>query len=557
MKKRIFRSIYLTAMSTLVIGVVLIMAVVYNYFDKQLLENTWEKTEYLMTGVESQGTAYLEQVETDNRITYIAADGTVLYDNQANAAEMENHNEREEIVEAMANGRGTSVRYSNTLSQKTVYCAKKLSDGTILRVSFLQHTVWYLFGITALHIGVCFAVFLVFTWLLASGQAKRMVKPINDLNLENPEIDENYEELGPLVHRIRQQNKKIGEHMRALRTQQEEFEAIANYMQEGLLVMNRKGEILSYNRCVREFFEVGEDLTGKSALLLNRSEQFRNTVTGVLDGRHVTQLIALSKRQYELIANPVVDGTESGIRGAILLIVDVTEREQREQMRREFTSNVSHELKTPLTSIYGMSDLMMNGLVKPEDIAGFAADIHKETARMIRLVTDILKLSMLSESDQPMECKPVDLFFVAKEVISQLEHIAKDKEITLHLTGEHCTIDGDENILFELVYNLCDNAIRYNRVGGSVQISLKGDLQGTVLSVSDTGIGIPKEHQSRIFERFYRVDKSHSSKVGGTGLGLSIVKHAVARHHGEITLTSEENKGTTISILFKNSGACI
>ncbi len=550
MKRKIFRGIFLTALLALITGLALVMGVVYNYYDRQMLEETWDKADYLAQGVERLGADYLAALHVEDRITFVDVDGTVLFDNQAQADGMENHGDREEIREALETGSGSSERTSRTLSEKTVYCALRLSDGRVLRVAYSQYTVLHLFWVTVLPVAGIAAVILLVTWLIAARIAKHTVQPINEINLADPDIDERYEELAPLVRRMKKQNRRIEEHMKELRRQQEEFQTVSDYMQEGLLLVNQKAEILSYNRCIREFFENEEELLGRSALLLNRSEIFREVMSGVLEGKHYTEILPLKGRTYELIANPVAEENGSGVRGAIVLLVDVTEREEREQMRREFTSNVSHELKTPLTSIYGMSDLMRNGLVKPEDIPGFASDIYKEAERMIRLVSDIMKLSKLEEQEQDAEPKPVDLFALAEEVKQELSYLAKEKEINLYLTGEHCTINGNENVLFELLYNLCDNGIRYNRPGGNVRISIEPEGERVRLTVADNGIGIPREHQGRVFERFYRVDKSHSSKMGGTGLGLSIVKHAAAYHHADVQLKSEENMGTTIIITF-------
>ena len=551
MTKRVFRGIFLTSLLTLAVCLLFTMGLLYDYYDGRLQDEQAAKAAYIAAGVEQMGQDYFKAMDkAEDRVTLIAADGTVLYDNEADAKTMENHSDRVEFQQALANGVGQATHHSNTLSQKTDYYALRLDNGQVLRVATNTFTVWALLLCLLQPLCVIVLLAVILSAVLASRISKAIVKPINEMNLDAPDIDESYEELGPLLRKINAQNRRIERQMDELRRRQKEFEVIADNMSEGLLILDSKTEILSANRSVSRFFDTPGELRGQSALVLNRSEPFRRMVSDVLDGRHADFMAPVSGRTYELIANPVF-GVEGKAAGAVVLIVDVTEREERERLRREFTANVSHELKTPLTSIYGISDMLMSGMVKSEDVAGFAGDIHREADRLIRLVGDIIKLSQLDEDLPAFPKEPVDLYQTAADVIERLRSVAVSRSISMGLSGEHCTVNGSSDLLHEMLYNLCDNAIKYNRDGGSVSVTVeKLPDGGTQVRVQDTGIGIPREHLDRVFERFYRVDKSHSKQIGGTGLGLSIVKHVALYHGGQVAIDSTVGEGTTITITF-------
>lgn len=551
MTKRVFRGIFLTSLLILLVCLIFTMGLLYDYYNGRLGDEQAAKAAYIAAGVEQMGQDYFKVMDkAEDRVTLIAADGTVLYDNEADAKTMENHSDREEFQEALKNGVGRATHHSNTLSQKTDYYALRLENGQVLRVATDTFTVWALLLCLLQPLCVIVMLAVVLSAVLASRISKAIVKPINEMNLDAPDIDESYEELGPLLRKINAQNRRIEHQMDELRRRQKEFEVIADNMSEGLLILDSKTEILSANRSVSRFFDVPGELRGQSALVLNRSEPFRRMVNDVLDGHHADFMAPVGGRSYEMIANPVF-GADGETAGAVVLIVDVTEREARERLRREFTANVSHELKTPLTSIYGISDMLMSGMVKSEDVAGFAGDIHREADRLIRLVGDIIKLSQLDEDLPAFPKEPVDLYQTAADVIERLRSVAVSRSISMGLSGEHRTINGSSDLLHEMLYNLCDNAIKYNRDGGSVSVTVEGLPDGgTRVRVQDTGIGIPHEHLDRVFERFYRVDKSHSKQIGGTGLGLSIVKHVALYHGGQVAIDSTVGEGTTITVTF-------
>ena len=504
---------------------------------------------YAAQAVETMGDKYFTDLDSTNRITWVGADGTVLYDSVADVATMENHANREEIAEAYANGYGSSIRYSRTLAEKTVNYAVLLSDGSVIRISSTQSTVWHQLLKMLEPLIFITLIVLVIAFCLAIAISKKIVKPINEIDLEHPDIDDDYEELFPLLHKIKRQNEQIEAHINDLHRQQKEFETITENMTEGFLLIDSRSEILAFNSSVKKLLDSENIEDGVSVFTLNRSEPFRTVVDDSLAGEHSEQEMTNNGRIYHLLANPVrVDGSLSG---AVIVILDVTEKEKRKEMRREFSANVSHELKTPLTSIYGTSELMLNGLVKPEDMQTFAKSIHDESGRMITLVSDIIELSKLDDHKISSEKEKVDLYQSAQEVVDRFRQIAEKRQITLELTGEHAVIQGIPAIITEIISNLCDNAVKYNKENGKVTVSVTKNVQGRpVLSVKDTGIGIPKEHEFRIFERFYRVDKSHSKAIGGTGLGLSIVKHGAHIHNAAIEIKSNVGEGTEISLTF-------
>ena len=547
MTKKIFKSTVLVSASVLILGIAFVLGILYQYFGKQLDTELAREASYLAYGVEQQGEDYLQQLKnTDSRITYIGEDGTVIYDNEADAAEMENHKDREEFQEALATGAGEAQRMSSTLSEKTVYYAKRLSDNSVLRVSSTQYSAFALV-LQLIQPVLCIVfVMLILAGVFASKIAGKIVEPINELDLEKPDENEIYEEVAPLLGKINRQNRQIRTQLEEARRNQEEFSIITENMQEGLLVIDSYTMILSGNSSAWKIFQVDKPGTGRSVYSLDRNEDFRKVIETVLEGKHGSALLHLDNEFVQLIANPV--NRDGKTVGAVLLLMNETEKVQRENLRREFSANVSHELKTPLTSISGFAEIIQDGFVKEEDVKKFAGRIYKEAQRLIQLVEDTIRISQLDEGENPYEWENIDLYTVAKDVCGNLNEAAKKKNVHLYIEGERLICRTVRPILEEILYNLCDNGIKYNKDNGIVSILIK-DLGNEVqLSVEDNGIGIPREDRKRVFERFYRVDKSHSKEIGGTGLGLSIVKHGVTFLGGTLNLVSEVDKGTEITV---------
>ena len=548
MTSKIFRNSFLVGVAVFFLSIALFMGVLYQYFGSQLLIQLESEAALAARGVEMGSMDYLDGLSSANRITWIDAGGTVLFDNQADPAQMENHADREEVRAALESETGTASRYSTTLSQRTLYFAQRLADGTVLRVSSEQRSLPSLLLSMVQPILIILVLAVALSAVLASRLSKHIIKPVLAIDLEHPEDSDTYEELTPLLSRIKQQNQTIAQQMAQLRQKQNEFTAITENMSEGFLLLDRQGRILSHNSGALRLLHAAAPEERASYLTLNRTERFRQAVDAALTGRRDEQLVDLGGRCCQLLANPVIQ--DGQVAGAVLVILDVTEREQREELRREFTANVSHELKTPLTSISGIAEIIKGGLVKPQDIPGFADDIYGEAQRMIRLVEDILRLSQLDEGGSSLQTEEVDLYHLAQEVAGRLTPAAVKGQVTLEVTGGPVRISGVRQLLDEMISNLCDNAIKYNRPGGRVTISVSRSDRGAELSVSDTGIGIPPEDQSRVFERLYRVDKSHSKAIGGTGLGLSIVKHGAAFPGADLSLESQPDRGTTIRLTF-------
>lgn len=547
MTKKIFKSTVFVSASVLILGIAFVLGILYQYFGKQLDTELAREASYLAYGVEQQGEEYLQQLKnTDSRITYIGEDGTVLYDNEADAAEMENHKDREEFQEALATGAGEAQRISGTLSEKTVYYAKRLSDNSVLRVASTQYSAFALvLQLVQPVLCIIFAM-LILAGIFASRIAGKIVEPINELDLEKPDENEVYEEVAPLLGKISRQNRQIHTQLEEARRNQEEFSIITENMQEGLLVIDSYTMILSGNSSAWKIFQVNEPGTGRSVYSLDRNEDFRKVIETVLEGKHGSALLHLDNEFVQLIANPV--NRDGKTVGAVLLLMNETEKVQRENLRREFSANVSHELKTPLTSISGFAEIIQDGFVKEEDVKKFAGRIYKEAQRLIQLVEDTIRISQLDEGENPYEWENIDLYTVAKDVCGNLNEAAKKKNVHLYIEGERLICRTVRPILEEILYNLCDNGIKYNKDNGIVSILIR-DLGNEVqLSVEDNGIGIPREDRKRVFERFYRVDKSHSKEIGGTGLGLSIVKHGVTFLGGTLNLVSEVDKGTEITV---------
>ena len=524
------------------------MGVLYNHFGNQLEEELRTETEFLSIAVENEGMGAFDSIPSEaERITYIDTDGTVLFDNRSNADDMENHLDREEIQEAMEDGSGMAVRESDTLSQRTLYYALRLADGTVLRVSSTQYSLPGLLGGMIQPLLIILILMLILAGFLASRLAKNIVNPLNRLDLDHPEENQTYEEVAPLLTKINRQQKSLQAEIADAKRQQEEFSIITDNMEEGFLVIDSHTEVLSYNSSALRLLGAREQDARQSVLALNRSESFQRTVEKVLGGQHVISNQEFQGITCQVAANPVFQ--EGKVTGAVILILDVTEKMKGEQMRREFTANVSHELKTPLTSISGFAEIINDGFVKPEDTKKFAGRIFKEAQRLITLVNDVIKISQLDEGKLPYEKEEVDLYEAVRETFLRIEDHAKAEGVHLYLYGPHIKSNTVKTILDEIIYNLCDNGIKYNKKGGSLTVTISQEGEKPVVTVEDTGIGISEEDQKRIFERFYRVDKSHSKAIGGTGLGLSIVKHGTMFLGADMKVESTLGEGSKFILI--------
>lgn len=549
MTKKIFKSIMFVCALVLAVGLAAVMGILYSNFDGQMRKELSKEAAYLAYGVEQQGLDYLKNIKDKSaRITYIDQDGTVLFDNEADVSEMKNHSDRTEFQKAEKYGAGESSRYSDTLSEKTIYYALRLKDGTVLRVSGTQDSVLALVENLIFPLCGLLCLMLILSGIMASAISKRIVKPINELDLESPEENQIYEELSPLLSKIHRQNREIQNQLELAKQQQEEFSLITENMQEGLIVIDKYTMILSANSSAWNLFHMDRVCQGESVYCLDREEEFRHAIEQVLSGEHTELVLKLNGSDIQLIANPVIRDKKT--EGAVVLLVNVTEKLERESLRREFSANVSHELKTPLTSISGFAEIMQGGLVKNEDIPKFAGRIYKESQRLLQLVEDVIQISQLDEEKTSYVWEPVDVYQVCKNAFESLKEKAKRLNVHLYICGERMKMEAVRTLLEEAIYNVCDNAIKYNRNDGSVSVFLVQTAQEIQIVVKDTGVGIPKEDQDRVFERFYRVDKSHSKEIGGTGLGLSIVKHAVGALKGSVILRSEEGNGTEICMKF-------
>lgn len=549
MTKKIFKSIMFVCALVLAVGLAAVMGILYSNFDGQMRKELSKEAAYLAYGVEQQGLNYLKNIKDKNaRITYIDQDGTVLFDNEADVSEMKNHSDRTEFQKAEKYGAGESSRYSDTLSEKTIYYALRLKDGTVLRVSGTQDSVLALVENLIFPLCGLLCLMLILSGIMASAISKRIVKPINELDLESPEENRIYEELSPLLSKIHRQNREIQNQLELAKQQQEEFALITENMREGLIVIDKYTMILSANSSAWNLFHMDRVCQGESVYCLDREEEFRHAIEQVLSGEHTELVLKLNGSDIQLIANPVIRDKKT--EGAVVLLVNVTEKLERESLRREFSANVSHELKTPLTSISGFAEIMQGGLVKNEDIPKFAGRIYKESQRLLQLVEDVIQISQLDEEKTSYVWEPVDVYQVCKNAFESLKEKAKRLNVHLYICGERMKMEAVRTLLEEAIYNVCDNAIKYNRNDGSVSVFLTQTAQEIQIVVKDTGVGIPKEDQDRVFERFYRVDKSHSKEIWGTGLGLSIVKHAVGALKGSVILRSEEGNGTEICMKF-------
>ena len=553
MKRKIMQYTILVSLLMIALSVILTFSLNYISFERSVENQLRQESLLVSAGMEQANDdeqSYLNRLSGSvvDRVTWIDADGTVLFDNYADTATMDNHLDRREVADAIENGTGFASRYSGTLSVKTEYYARKLEDGTILRIA-VDHTSVFqlLYRLLLPLIGVL--GLLVFLAAVLSGRiAKQAVRPINDIDLDHVEDTEPYEELSPLLTKISSQSRRIEEQVEQLQRQRREFEAITENMSEGFLIVDSHTNLLSYNSSAKRMLGVENLPEHETVLAINRSSGFRGVLEKALAGRHSQTIFQYKERQYQFLANPVCQHGQ--IVGAVILLMDVTERMEQEAMRREFTANVSHELKTPLTSISGYAEIIEAGIVKEEDISRFAGKIHEEAMRLLTLVNDILKISRLDEDVDLPEKESVDLYSLSEQILSRLQPQAEKRDIHMELSGDHESVLGQRQVLDDMVFNLCDNAIKYNKEQGSLIVRIQKTEEGICLSVQDTGVGIPYEHRERIFERFYRVEKSHSKELGGTGLGLSIVKHGAQLHDAQIRVRSTVGQGTTITLIF-------
>ena len=551
MTKKIFQSILLVAGCVLLASLLIIVGFLYDYFGGVEKNQLRDELSLAAAAVEDGGTDYLSRLTADRcRLTWIAADGSVLYDTRTDAESLENHASRAEVSQALTTGTGESTRYSSTLMEKTMYYAQRLDDGTVLRISISRATVGMIAVGMIQPLLIVLIVALILSGLLARRLSRRIVDPLNSLDLEHPLDNDAYEELSPLLKRIHRQHVEIQTQLRELREKTDEFTQITGSMREGLILLDEHGSILSINAAAQTLFGADAQCVGKDFLTVERSHEISAAIQAAAGDGHSEVRTERAGRVYQFDISRIT--SDGKLLGTVILAFDITEQEFAERNRREFTANVSHELKTPLQGIIGSAELIENGMVRPDDLPRFVGHIHAEAARLVTLIDDIIRLSQLDEGDA-MPTEPVDLLAVSQEAAENLQDAATARDVTVSVTGQPSVIPGVRRLIYEVVYNLCDNAIKYNRDGGRVDVTVAADAGGSSITVADTGIGIAPEHQSRVFERFYRVDKSHSKASGGTGLGLSIVKHAVQYHHGRIELESTPGAGTTIRVVFPNA----
>lgn len=549
MTKKIFKSILFTALLTMIICLIFTVGVEYKFYgDYQF--RALESHSHIISRSLDKGLDIESFADSKERITLIETDGTVIFDNRSDISLMENHSDHIEVIEALKSGSYSDLRFSETVSSSaTYYYAKKLSDGQILRLAVTRKSVFTLL-IQLIPVFVALTILTsVIAFVLAAIITKKILKPINDFDPENPKAEDCYEELSPLIEKLNHQKNRINNQIAQLTQSKMEFEIISENMSEGLLLTDLNGVILSYNKSIKKFFKPDADLTGKKLTALGNTDTLRQVFESIVNTRHAEILYSQHNRFYEITVNPVLDEV-TGPCGAVVLAIDITEKHQNEQFRREFTANVSHELKTPLTSILGFSEILKEGIAAPEDVKGFGADIHRQTKWLISLVNNIIKLSILDEGAIKLEKEELDLKDIATEVAEHLNSIAQSSDIKISVLGDSAKIVANPNLIFEMVYNLCDNSVKYNRKGGYVEL-LTGNKNGSpFITVRDNGIGIPPEHHARIFERFYRIEKSRTHSKGGTGLGLSIVKHIASVTSGTLSLESAPDKGTTITVSY-------
>lgn len=553
MKKRIFLTVFAAALITVLVSLILLVGVTYRYINEDTRDQLMAQLDYLSQAVDDEGLTYLNQLENNSyRITWIAADGAVLFDNRNNISRMENHADRQEFIDAKAHGVSDIERESETMTTRLMYVAEELSDGSVLRIATNDISVGGVAWMLAVPSVLLILCISLLAWFVARKLSRALVEPLNTLDLDHPLAGEAYDELVPLLSRIEQQHREIADQRVQLGQQRNEFQTVIDNMREGLVLLNQSGRILLINRSGRNLMKAmaeEDDLAAGEEIITSRNSVVDSLLDKAYDGKTSSATIIINSRSYEIHASPVE--SDEGIHGAVLFYVDVTEKVEAEQLRREFSANVSHELKTPLHSISGCAELMLSGIVKEEDKPRFLKQIYDEAQHMVSLIENIIKISRLDEEADALPVDKVDLYEIAQTVIEQLGNKAASRGIVMDLSGTHVTIKGVKTLLYEMIYNLCDNAIKYNRRDGEVEVTVSRGRNGrAVVSVADTGIGIAKEDQERIFERFYRVDKSHSRETGGTGLGLSIVKHGAILHDAKIKIESTLGTGTKIILEF-------
>jgi two-component system phosphate regulon sensor histidine kinase PhoR len=553
MTRKIFKNIFLVTLISVILSTMFIIFTVYGVFDEGMQNHQKDEALYIVNALNrvSDKEAYLQAVSnTQSRITWIAPDGTVLFDDLTDPAHLDNHLNRPEVQKALSSVSGSSSRYSSTLSEQTVYYALRLEDGSVLRISNTRSSILGLFLSLIGFFALILIGIVIFVALLAKKASRNILKPLNELNLDEPLENDVYEEIAPLLRRIDKQNALIREQIHNITARQRKFDFVANNMREGLVLLDNQSNILSMNTAARNIFGCnGLDVEGKSILVINRSIQMQNILNKVQEKSPAEETLTLGNKQYELYANPF---GEDELAGSVLFIVNIDSKREAERLRKEFSANVSHELKTPLTSISGYAEIMRDGMVDPEDITDFSSRIHEEATRLISLVDDIMELSRLDENNITYEKECVDLLSLCREIADRLKPVADQKQVAVSVRGDAQHVSGVRRILDEMIFNLMDNAIKYNRPNGTVDVSVLKERDQVVLRIADTGVGIPNEHQHKVFERFYRVDQSHSKDTGGTGLGLAIVKHSALFHDAGLTLESQENQGTTLTISFQS-----
>lgn len=548
MTRKIFKSTITIAIITLLASIIIITGVLYRYFDNAQRVRLKSELQLAAEATEKLGKEYLEELSYNQyRITWINNNGTVIYDSHADAETMQNHSDREEIKEAFNQGKGSSTRYSDTLTEETMYEAERLEDGSVLRISTSQATAFALVLNMFQPIAAVLLIVIVLSVCLARYMAKKVVEPLNKLNLEKPMENDVYEELAPLLHRIHSQQVEIKQQMFMLKHKQDEFNQITENMKEALVLLDNKDRIVSLNPAAKELFYFDANYEDKNLFSIDRKQEMRVAIDEVKKNGAASFLETRNGKDYHFELSRI--DSVDGMQGVVILAFDISDKLNAERNRREFTANVSHELKTPLQSIIGSAELLENGIVKDEDVPRFITNIRKEAVRLVDLINDIIRLSQLDEKTE-MPQEDVLLYEIAEEVKEVLCDAADKKNISIDISGDKGKINGVRRLLYEMIYNLCDNAIKYNNEGGCVKISIEKRDNHICICVKDNGIGIPKEHHEKVFERFYRVDKSHSKQSGGTGLGLSIVKHVAAYHKAEVSIDSIPGKGTEILICF-------
>ena len=552
MKKRIFLTVFAAALITVLVSLILLVGVTYRYINEDTRDQLMAQLDYLSQAVDDEGLTYLNQLENNSyRITWIAADGAVLFDNRNNISRMENHADRQEFIDAKAHGVSDIERESETMTTRLMYVAEELSDGSVLRIATNDISVGGVAWMLAVPSVLLILCISLLAWFVARKLSRALVEPLNTLDLDHPLAGEAYDELVPLLSRIEQQHREIADQRVQLGQQRNEFQTVIDNMREGLVLLNQSGRILLINRSGRNLMKAmaeEDDLAAGEEIIISRNSVVDSLLDKAYDGKTSSATIIINSRSYEIHASPVE--SDEGIHGAVLFYVDVTEKVEAEQLRREFSANVSHELKTPLHSISGCAELMLSGIVKEEDKPRFLKQIYDEAQHMVSLIENIIKISRLDEEADALPVDKVDLYEIAQTVIEQLGNKAASRGIVMDLSGTHVTIKGVKTLLYEMIYNLCDNAIKYNVDDGAISVSVKKTKDAAVVKVKDTGVGISEDQQERIFERFYRIDKSHSRASGGTGLGLSIVKHAAIWHNATIKVKSKLGKGTTFIVRF-------